>query len=56
MRQKVTFTADLYIEADGFDWNSAAEAVKTALVYGAKHQDYSLILGRVTGIAVDDEE
>jgi len=49
MRQKVTFTADLYIEADGFDWATAAEAVRLSLVYGTRHQGYDLTL-------VDEEE
>ena len=58
MHQYIKFTAVMYVEPDGgggLNWEDAAGYVREGLKHGWKHQEYSLLLGKVTEIGMDEE-
>lgn len=56
MHQYIKFTAVMYGDMEPLNWVSASSEVNAALKYGWKHQDFDLVLERVTEIGIDEED
>lgn len=56
MKQYIKFTGVLIIDDEPLNWEIAETRARAALIYGDKHQDYTLTLSKVTEIGIDEEE